>query len=451
MKKKNKRKKNNFNLKKWYNNQNKYIKFFSCIIIILLLLILFKVTYMATGVTKEVGVNSEIKSESIIQNEKDYKINVEYPVFKNLEVKKIITSYVYDYVYNFKEQSKRLNKINSSLNINYDITFLSDKLLIYFKINDSLNSLRINKSIIIDTKESKKLEVNEFLNNTNTLKKLTISKMCKKYNKTICKKAKNIEVNDYDIRIKNNNIYITFNNFNTGLVISYVPVVKVSLNELEKIYNYQTLKVFNEIKEENTNKKYIAFTFDDGPNKYTNEVLDALIENDSKATFFELGSKMKNNRVIIIRARSLNMEIGGHSYSHSVLPSFTKKRLLFEFNTPNIIYNEITGEYLQLMRPPYGSVNSYVMKKSPYPLITWDVDTKDWLTLNSNKIYKHILKHTKDGDIVLMHDIYPTTAEAVRMVLPELKARGYEVVTVSELAKIKEVELKRGKIYRSFN
>lgn len=451
MKKKKRKKAKKFDFKKWYNSRDSYVKFFLCIIVTLLLLILFKSTYIFSGVTEPVGLDSEIKSDTIITDEKDYNINVTYPKFKNLEVKKIITNYIYDYIYNFKVQNKRLGKTNSNLNIDYEIIFLNDKLLVYFTISDSLNSSRINKSIIIDTTKSQKLEVNEFLKNNNLLKQIVISKACKKYTKTICKKVKKVNVNDYDIKVEDNKLIITFNNFNTGLIISYVPQVSISLNELESVYNYETLKVFNEIKKpQNINKKYISFTFDDGPSKYTNQILDALVENEAKATFFQLGSRMKHEKIKIQRLRAFNMEIGGHSYSHSILPNLSKKALRFEFNTTNIIYNEITGEYLSLVRPPYGSVSKFVRKNSSFALINWSVDTKDWLYLNSNKVYKHILKHSKDGDIILMHDIYPTTVEAVRLALPELKARNYEIVTVSELAKIKGVELKKGKIYRKF-
>jgi len=449
--KKNGKKKITF--QKWYRKQNKYIKFFICIFFVLLTLFLFKLTYISTGVSKPVGVESAIKTETIVDKNKKYLVDVEFPTFKNIEVKRVVTNYIYDYIREFKSKAERNNKTNNTLNIDYDITFFDDYLLINFIIKDSLNPLRINKSIIIDSKESTKINNSEFFKNSNTLKNVIDNKACKKYSSSLCKELKRVNINDLDFKIKDDVLYVTYNNFNTGILISYIPTIKLSLNELKSVYPYSVLRVFNEKKEEEKEeaKKTMAFSFDDGPNENTNIILDALIENDSKATFFEVGTNMKNHKEIVNRVKANNMEIGGHTYSHRQLTTLTKKRIRYELNTNNIIYNKITDENLVLFRPPYGSVNNYVIKISPYAFINWNVDTLDWQNRNSKKIYKHILKTAEDGNIVLMHDIYSSTAEAVRMVLPELKARGYDIVTVSELAKRKNIEIKKGNVYYSFN
>lgn len=447
---KKKKKKTKFDLNKWFKKQDTYFQFFLCIISLLLVLILFRIVYIASGVIEEVGVDTSITTEQISVNNEDYNIDVEYPKFKNIYVKKIITNYVFDYVYQFKESNKRLGKTNSSLKIDYDITFFNNYLIIYFDIENSLDSSRINKSIIVDTKESVQIKNSEFFTNPNTFKEIIISKGCKKYDKTICKRIKNTNIEDYDIKLVDSNVTVTFNNMNTGLTISYIPEVSVNIEDIEDTSKYQSLKVFNEIKsEEVIPAKYIAFTFDDGPNsKITNQVIDALLENNSTATFFELGMNMKHNRAIVQRLNAVGMEVGNHSYSHAYLPNCTKKQYLSEINTTNLIFNDITEQYITLLRVPYGASNKMIRKNSPYPLINWSVDTRDWYSRNAKKIYKHILKNAKDGDIVLMHDIYSSTAEAVRMALPELNARGYKVVSVSELARIKGKTLKKGKVYR---
>ncbi len=433
----------------WFNRQDVYFKFFLCVISVLCVLILFRLVYVASGVEKEVSVDSEIKTEVIISKNDTYNINVSYPLFKNIYVKKIINEYIYDYVNGFKEKNKRENRQNSTLNIKYDITFVNNYMIVYFDIKNSLDSSRMNKSIIINTKESEKVNNDVFIQNDILFNKVVKDKICKKYSKTICNTIKNVNINDVDIHLKNNNYIVTFNNTNTGMLVSYIPNVSVLISTFNEI-NEEKINVFNEINEEETlPSKYIAFTFDDGPHsQYTNQVIDALLENNSTATFFELGMRMKNNKAVVQRVSTSGMEIGNHSYSHANLASCTKKRYLFEINTTNIIYNSITQKYLSVLRPPFGSMNKMVRKNSPYPIVTWSVDTMDWHTLNSNKIYKHILKHAGDGEIVLMHDIYPSTVEAVRMVIPELNARGYKVVSVSQLASIKGITLNKGKVYR---
>ena len=114
-------------------------------------------------------------------------------------------------------------------------------------------------------------------------------------------------------------------------------------------------------------------------------------------------------------------------------------------------YKEITNDDIKLTRPPYGNINSLIKKNVTTPIITWDVDTNDWLYRDANRTYNHILENAQDGDIILMHDIYKETLDAVKLVVPELIARGYKITTVSDLANEKGVTLEAKKVYRSVN
>ena len=180
-------------------------------------------------------------------------------------------------------------------------------------------------------------------------------------------------------------------------------------------------------------------------------MIDALSSNNSKATFFVLGSRIKYYKEVLLRESALGNEVGSHTYSHKNLTRLDKKALESEINSTNIIYNEVTNKNITLLRPPYGEINDEVKKAAMLPLITWNVDTEDWLKRDANKISKHVLENVKDGDIVLMHDIYYETAEAVKIMVPILKEENYELVTVSELAEIKGKKLENGNVYRSFN
>ena len=90
-----------------------------------------------------------------------------------------------------------------------------------------------------------------------------------------------------------------------------------------------------------------------------------------------------------------------------------------------------------LMRPPGGAKNDVSMKtvgSMGMSAVLWSIDTLDWKTKNKQKTIDAVIGHVKDGDIILMHDIYSTTADAAVVLIPELTARGYQLVTVSELA-----------------
>lgn len=81
------------------------------------------------------------------------------------------------------------------------------------------------------------------------------------------------------------------------------------------------------------------------------------------------------------------------------------------------------------------------------PIIVWDIDTLDWKYHNSKRLSDYILDNVRDGDIVLMHDIYSATVNGVDMVIPKLIDRGYRIVSVSELFSIRGMELESGKVY----
>ena len=173
--------------------------------------------------------------------------------------------------------------------------------------------------------------------------------------------------------------------------------------------------------------------------------------NESSATFFMLGNKMKYNSDIILKVYNSNSEVASHTYSHKYLTKLNDTDLDTEFNSTSIIFNEITGGNIDYLRPPYGIYNDKVIENSPYPLILWNIDTKDWLTRDSNEIYNNIINNVCDGCIVLLHDTYKETIDALKITLPVLKEKGYEVVSISNLLKAKNIELKRGDIIKKID
>lgn len=200
-------------------------------------------------------------------------------------------------------------------------------------------------------------------------------------------------------------------------------------------------------KEIDNSKKIIAFTFDDGPNYNTNKILNILNKYNVTATFFILGSRIKGNEDIIKKMNEYNMEIGNHTYSHKLLTRLTEKNISLQIKkTDDLIYS-IINRYPSLIRPSYGSVNNKIKKLSNRPIVIWNRDTLDWKYHNSKRIANKIIKEASSGDIILMHDIYSATANALEIAIPILLSRGYEIVSVSELFYYNSIDMKEGRVY----
>lgn len=184
-------------------------------------------------------------------------------------------------------------------------------------------------------------------------------------------------------------------------------------------------------------KKYVALTFDDGPNPIqTEKILKTLDDFNAKATFFALSSNVNQNPQLAKKIVDQGHELANHSVTHANLKAVKEKRAKKEIMDSQKTIQEITGAKPKLFRPPYGNFDDTaeeLIGKSGQKIILWSVDTEDWKEKNSNAIYEKVKSHTNPGSIILMHDIYPTTADALPKILKYYQQQGYECVTVSEL------------------
>ena len=144
---------------------------------------------------------------------------------------------------------------------------------------------------------------------------------------------------------------------------------------------------------------------------------------------------------------SSGSEIGNHTYHHANLTKADDDTIEKEISDVNRAVKNATGEKATLIRPPYGAYNDKVMALLTEPVVLWDLDTEDWSSRNAQDIAEKVLSTVKDGDIVLMHDIYESTAEAVEIMVPKLKEMGYQIVSVSQMAQYKGRTLELGKAY----
>ena len=192
------------------------------------------------------------------------------------------------------------------------------------------------------------------------------------------------------------------------------------------------VKTANGLQDEDIRK--IAITFDDGPHpSYTEQLLDGLKERGVHATFFVTGEHAKLHPDIIKRMHEEGHLIGNHTYSHIQLTSKNREKFKQELIDTNAVIQEITGEEVEYVRPPYGSWDkSFEKELNMFPVL-WTVDPMDWCSSNVSCITRKILDKAEENDIILMHDYFDTSVTAALKAIDELQEEGYTFVTVEEI------------------
>ncbi len=183
-------------------------------------------------------------------------------------------------------------------------------------------------------------------------------------------------------------------------------------------------------------KKMVALTFDDGPSKVTPRLLDLLKESGGKATFCMVGNRVESFSTIVQRVTKEGHQIASHTWDHKKLTVLSSEQIKAELSKSAKEIEKYSGQKVKMLRPPYGSVNDSeksMCKSLGMYIVNWDIDTEDWKTHNADKTYDAIMNHVKSGDIILCHDLYPATADAMERVIPALVKKGFQLVTVEEL------------------
>ncbi len=206
-----------------------------------------------------------------------------------------------------------------------------------------------------------------------------------------------------------------------------------------------------QVSAEQDGTKYIALTFDDGPNTTTtNEVLDLLEQYDAKASFFLIGDNIHaESAESVKRAYDMGMEIDNHSKTHSNMSKMSAEELQAEISYVDEKVMEITGEPTKFFRPPFIDVSQSMYDAIDLPFIC-GIDCQDYMqNVTAQERADYILNGAKDGVIVLLHDAAGNsqTVEALKIAMPELKEQGYEFVTLTELFEKQGETPKHGILY----
>ena len=393
--------------------------------IMLLFVIFFIVLLTILERSNRLFINKTRKSDGITIN---------YPYFRNKKIDKEIDIY--------------LGNIKSCDNVNYQIykvdNYISllfsenskDKVINYKSFIFDLDGNLTNIEAIVSDEILLKEKIDIYLDNNNL--------------------NKNYENIHYLVSDKEINAILEYNDNNTK---TFTPV-SVNFNEIEDILKIRYeidqgyVKVLTTTTTTTTTKSYegkkvISFTFDDGPSKYTTEIMDVLDKYGAKATFFEVGYMIKARSNIVLDVLSRGHEIGNHTTDHSNLNKLSVEKIKEKVEGNNATFKEITGMDFPLLRPPYGNCKQAIREYINTPIIKWSVDSRDWESRNKDKIIALVKKNTSSGDIVLFHDLYESTLEAIKVLVPYYYEQGYEIVTVSKLFEINNIPLENGKVYTS--
>lgn len=202
-------------------------------------------------------------------------------------------------------------------------------------------------------------------------------------------------------------------------------------------------------KDLNPDKPMVALTFDDGPYApVTKKILATLKKYDARATFFCVGNRVPGYADVVKQAYDQGCQLASHTYEHKILTSVKKQQIISQIKKTDSAFEKIIGCHTTALRPPGGAVNDKVRNTVKVPMVCWNVDSEDWKSRNAKKILQRC-RSIGDGDIVLMHDLYPTTAKAVATLVPKLKKKGFQLVTVDEMFYYKGIQPEGGKVYFS--
>ncbi|AIF45318.1 hypothetical protein X953_06995 [Virgibacillus sp. SK37] len=407
-----------------------------------------------------------------------YTFSVSQPYTEHKQINKVIDEWVdqqktdFTSEINIMEDFLKKNEFRAHLNIQVETEKIADQIYTLefeaYQITGGANGMTKVKPFILDLNQNKMLQLGDVLQ----VKEASI----KEIQKLIMKELNsNKEINDYIFEelakeaIKNpdnwkwsisrDKMGVYFDEYEiaagaAGRIKVEIPMKKIKpyLNKdfVEKIditfpeekNNKEEEKHSEDMVELDPNGKYVALTFDDGPHpKVTPQILATLKKHDAKATFFMLGSQVDYYPTLANEVAEAGHEIGDHTMNHQDLTILGIDQIQAEVQQSNSVIKKAAGRTPNLLRPPYGALNDNVKQiaaNMELPIIMWSVDSLDWKSRNATAVNEEVMANVAPGSIVLLHDIHPSTAEALPELLTTLEKQGYQMVTVSQLLELWE-------------
>ena len=318
-----------------------------------------------------------------------------------------------------------------------------------FKENDRI------ESYIIDTSTGEELKLEDIIKNNkmDDFLKKEMELLNLKYPEFIVEGIQN-SGGEKVYLIKSNELLIYYYDYTYEYDYQEVVSLTINYNEVHEFLDFTHLLDSEYTNEDgyqySKDKKTVAITFDDGPSsKYNRQFLDALAKNKAHGTFFMVGTMMQSCQKCVKDTYESGSEVASHTYNHINMTRKSIEDVNASIKKTDDLFYQITGDHIKYVRPPYGSYNKTNLENVDYPLILWNLDTEDWRYKDVDHIVNYVMENVSDGSIILMHELYETSLEALEIILPKLYAEGYQVVSVGELAELKGREVLSGHAYRS--
>ena len=413
---------------------------------------------------------SGIRSKFVTRDNKREKVSIEYPITENEKINRLISESIDKIDRDFQNTVLLATVFDKPMTetIGYQVTHnTSEALSIVINIKQDMNGAHpasMTQFWTFDKKSGEVVGLADFTEQSDEAAEAIISAAKDNISQTIKQRQQpEIDLNEIINKEALSNFIITNNGNALAWPLGQASLLPSSYGELtitvpissvsKYLQNPTARKLANipkppEPKPEpapapaaptpapTTGNKVIALTFDDGPGPYTAHLLDILDQYGAKATFFLIGSKVSGQASVVRSIQARGHQLGNHSWSHPELPKLSVDQIAGEIDRTNEAIRQATGVKPSILRPPYGAVNGVVLEQlrlRNMSSILWSVDTRDWADRNSEIVCSRAVAGARNGAVILMHDIHPTSVNAVPCILNSLKQQGYSFVTVQNL------------------
>ncbi len=386
------------------------------------------------------GCESEPEILTEIEN-KDALVSINYPVTEVSALDEAISSYINKVRAEFKNSDY---DGKPELNISYTYKEVNDEVINVSILTEIVTDKTVSKikTFTYNKKSEKFLTMEDIVNDLDVLDYDIKKELLSKYQDADMDYLSNVSYDFFTMDDENLTIYFNPTQLkDTNDELVYLDIPLDSLNLLIDVDREENTNTYLNFKKNTINEedKVVALTFDDGPSKYTKDILDILKKYDACGTFFLIGNKVSFYGEVLREMLSEGNEIGNHSYDHKYLTRLSEEEVKDEINKTQDEIKRVTGYTPTLFRPTYGGYNNTLKSYIDLTFVLWDADSRDWSIKSTEGIMYNVFKDVKSGSIILFHDNHEYSVNALPSVIKELKKQGYKFVTVSELLELKKL------------
>lgn len=405
-------------------------------------------------------------------NEKYYLSYIAYPNGDNQKLNQLIDTKISEIYNDFEEKAaqKKIEKTRNKpvLQVDYEtIQSSEDVLAILFEIRETNligNQTDYQQAVInFNTSENSEIAIMDYFKELGNLRQISIQFTKQLKSNVNSSEYTNIQQVLAPVQENYQHLYLNQDHLMMRIMPKKLgknqtqPVIfDINFEEIQSLLKieykdnrYQLLRNNETTPPKVVKEKVIALTFDDGPYAPVDlKIIDYLTSVNANATFFVIGNRVSTYPQSIEKMAAGGFEIGNHSYSHADYTKISLEEVDQQISKTNQAIEAITNQEVKLIRLPNGNTNATVSAHIDFPMINWSIDSEDWKWRNAEDIYNSVMKQVHPGGIVVMHSIYDSTYESLKLIVPKLQQEGYRFVSVSELYDIYGIQPKLHEINR---